>query len=65
MLNVKMRVTYEDDEGNINVSPILTFRFSINKLRIDDYCVTVFNVETGEYLSYPKDNIVYLNIERV
>lgn len=65
MLNVKIRVTYEDDDGDIKVSPIMMFRFPIDKLHLDDDCVTVFNMETGEYLSYSKYNVVYLNIERV
>lgn len=64
MLNVKIRVTYENDEGYTKISPTMTFRFPINKLHLYDDCVTVFNMETGEYLSYPKDRVVYLNIER-
>lgn len=64
MLNIKIRVTYENDEGYTKISPIMTFRVPINKLQFYDNCIAIFNEETGEYLPYPKDRLVYLNIER-
>ena len=65
MLNVKIRVTYEDNEGHTKISPMMTFRVSINKIQFYDNCIAIFNEETGDYLPYPKDRVVYLNIEKV
>lgn len=64
MLKIKIRVTYEDDEGYTKISPVMMFRVPINKLQLYDNCIAIFNEETGEYLPYPKDRVVYLNIER-
>lgn len=64
MINIKIRVTYEDDEGYTKISPMMTFRVSINKLQFYDNCIAIFNEETGDYLPYSKDRIIYLNIER-
>lgn len=64
MIKINIRVTYEDDEGYIKISPMMTFRVPINKVQFYDNYIAIFNEETGDYLPYSKDRIVYLNIER-
>ena len=64
MLNVKIRVTYEDDKGHTKISPMMMFRVSINKIQFYDNCIAIFNEETGDYLPYPKNRVAYLNIEK-
>ncbi len=64
MLSVKIRVTYEDEEGSTKITPMMTFRVPINKLQFYDNYIAIFNEETGSYLPYSKDRIVYLKIER-
>lgn len=63
MININIRVTYEDDEGYIKISPMITFRVAINKVHFDDNCILIFDEKTGEYLPYSKYRIVYLKIE--
>lgn len=64
MIKINIRVTYEDAEGYTKISPTMTFRVPINKIHFDDNCIAIFNEETGDYLPYSKDRIIYLNIER-
>lgn len=35
------------------------------RVKFDDNCISIFHEKTGRYLSYSKDRVVYLNIERV
>ena len=65
MLSIKITVTYEDGQGYIKISPMMTFTVPINKVQFYDNCIAIFHEKTGRYLSYSKDRVVYLNIERV
>lgn len=63
MFKIEIKVHYLDECDNVMISPIITFTVPFKWLRFYDDSIQIFDNIMGDWLSYRKDRLVYLNIE--
>ena len=63
MLEVIIQVKYTDENESVKISPYINYKVPHDKLSFCNDCVSIFDVYSGDYMSYKKDRIVYLRVE--
>ena len=64
MFKIEIKVQYRDEYDNVTISPIITFTVPFKWLRFYEDSIEIFDNIPGNWLSYKKDRLVYLNIEK-